>query len=385
MKGKSWRTVATCLLINPQTLTLLNTSIAWMPFSLLLLAVTGAILTALVHALRRRVRTPASGLFPVLPEPEIVRGGGLAIVFGLSGLALLWLLRNPGDEAARGTLWVWLIGGGFLAFFSFLDDVRPVSRSVRLVLQTLTALIFLSAVFGWPTLELPGLPEIRWGWLGWALLLLWILGVTNIYSSMDNVGNLASVQAVVAGLGWAFVGSWAGDPVIFLLGSSLAGLALGFLAYNRWARPIAMGDAGSAYIGFFLAALPLIAFPRQPQLANPTIWIACGALLVWPFLFDGIYTRILRLRDRSVPGGCETPHLYERLVAGGLPPSSLSVLYGTFALAGWPLAALWLLGVEEALWLSLPILALLSAMLLLFARYRERPDQSKAKSDEAVF
>ena len=45
-----------------------------------------------------------------------------------------------------------------------------------------------------------------------------------------------------------------------------------------------MGDVGSAFIGFTLAVLPVMAAQRNPR------FMFAGILLVWPFILDTSFT-----------------------------------------------------------------------------------------------
>lgn len=335
----------------------------------LLFAAAGLAATALTLRAARRaaiIDVPNERSSHSVPTP---RGGGLAIVAVLSAVLFLMLFSV---DAAEGffVILAWLLAGVFLAAFSFVDDVRPVSALIRLPLQALTAAAVLWTVGGWPVLEIPGMPVVAWGALGWLLLLLWIVGLANVYNFMDGIDGIAGTQAVVAGLGWALAGHWVGDSALLWLGLAISGAAGGFLLLNWAPAKIFMGDVGSAFAGFAFAVFPLLAHHRNPEISL-TVWLACAVLFVWPFLFDGAYTLLHRLYRRENILQAHRSHLYQRLVICGLRHPPVTLLYGALALVSWPLASLWLREALGVFPFTLLLLLSLAGALALFVKYRE--------------
>ena len=343
------------------------TNFLWMLPGSLIFAFIGFAATAVTLRVARRaaiIDIPNERSSHSIPTP---RGGGLSLVLGFS---LILLIAAAFAAEGRGLFLVWLIAGGFLACFSFLDDIRPVSALIRLPLQALVAAAVLWAVSGWPVLELPGMPSLSWGLLGWPLLLCWIVGLTNVYNFMDGIDGIAGTQAVVAGFGWTLAGYLVGDVWVMWPGLAISGLAAGFLVLNWAPAKIFMGDVGSAFAGFTFAVFPLLAHHRNPEISL-TIWLACGVLFVWPFLFDGAYTLLHRLHRRENILQAHRSHIYQRLVITGLRHPPVTLLYGALALVSWPVAALWLRGTMGVFPLSLLLLLFLAGGLALFVKSRE--------------
>lgn len=69
-----------------------------------------------------------------------------------------------------------------------------------------------------------------------------------------------------------------------------------------------MGDVGSAFLGYTFAILAVIAAQKDPRLA------LAGVLLVWPFVFDTMFTLLRRLRRGENVFTAHRSHLYQRLV-----------------------------------------------------------------------
>jgi Fuc2NAc and GlcNAc transferase len=253
------------------------------------------------------------------------RTGGTGIV--LSVLGCLLALRLTNTLASSDALVALLAGAILVAAVSFLDDLRPLPASVRFSVHLLAALIVIYGAGHWSEIGLPNGYALPLGRLGIPFTCLWIVAVTNIYNFMDGIDGIAGAEAVVAGFSWAILGTISSAPLLGVTGGLLAGAALGFLAHNWPPARIFMGDAGSAFIGYLLAAIPLIS-PRREMLFLP------AALILWPFLFDGTLTILRRLRHGENVFVAHRSHLYQRLNQAGRSHAFVTGLYIAMAMLG---------------------------------------------------
>ena len=247
------------------------------------------------------------------------RLGGVAFILALlTGMAVGHLADMSFSAAAR------LIVGGAcaLAVVGLVDDLRTLPALLRLVIYIGVSLLVAS------TADESAFPATIPPAAAIALMALWMTAVTNAFNFMDGIDGIAAGQAVVAGLGWAMVGQLIGSNDVAALGLLGAAAPAGFLLYNWAPANVFMGDAGSAFLGFFFAALPLAAGQSRPEL-----W-ACAALLLWPFLFDTAFTLARRIRRRENILAAHRSHLYQRLTATGLAHSKVAVLYCALAVIG---------------------------------------------------
>ncbi len=236
----------------------------------------------------------------------IPRGGGLAImvvvllIFMPVGLSL----GDP-SQVVRFAL-----SGVLLGMIGFLDDFRDLRRVERLAAQTLAALIFIPAA---PIMEI-GLPFLNLklsDTASYIVSALWIVGFSNTYNYMDGIDGMAAGQAVLAGSFWAIIGVAQGDPLIVLLGVLVAGASVGFLVYNLPPASIFMGDVGTTFLGFSIAALPMLAVSRG---GSPRL-IPAGALIAGLFLFDAAFTFFRYLLKGHAQNFTYRAHLYLRFPA----------------------------------------------------------------------
>ncbi len=289
----------------------------------------------------------------------IPRGGGLAImvvvllIFMPVGLSL-------GDPSQVVRL---ALSGVLLGMIGFLDDFRDLRRVERLAAQTLAALIFIPAA---PIMEI-GLPFLNLklsDTASYIVSALWIVGFSNTYNYMDGIDGMAAGQAVLAGSFWAIIGVAQGDPLIVLLGVLIAGASAGFLVYNLPPASIFMGDVGTTFLGFSIAALPMLAVSRG---GSPRL-IPAGALIAGLFLFDAAFTFFRYLLKGHTQNFTYRAHLYQRLVQLGDPPYRVTLLYLLLSV-GFGIAGIiyW----HENTWMAMVICFIACLVLFGWVTYRE--------------
>ena len=188
-----------------------------------------------------------------------------------------------------------------LAALSLLDDMRGLSRSLRLCLQIAAAAAFIALR---PTL--PG------GLLGAAAAALAVAWMTNVFNFMDGANGLAGGMALF-GFGFYAVAAWLGGaPALGGAALCAAAAAGGFLWFNFDPARIFMGDAGSIPLGFLAAALGLAGWQEG-------IWPLGFPVLVFsPFIVDASATMALRLLRGEKFWQAHREHYYQRLVRLGL-------------------------------------------------------------------
>jgi UDP-GlcNAc:undecaprenyl-phosphate GlcNAc-1-phosphate transferase len=94
-------------------------------------------------------------------------------------------------------------------------------------------------------------------WLSIPLTVLWILAVSNALNIIDIMDGLAAGVSTIAAIAIATANHMAGRQPQAFICLVLAGATLGFLRHNFYPAKIYLGDAGSLFIGFMLAALSM--------------------------------------------------------------------------------------------------------------------------------
>ena len=255
------------------------------------------------------------------------RGGGVAIVAMTTLAAVSVVLRWPPDA-------VKIVCGVCLpclaiAGVGIIDDMRPLDAKLRLAIQIAVAVTMTAVLGPLSTIEIPGLPAVELGWAGWPITILWIVGMTNAFNFMDGSDGMAATAAVVAGGGLAAIGLLTACNMPLLLAAFAASAAAGFLVFNWQPARVFMGDVGSAFLGTWLAAIPLL----FPESRRPTVLVP-AVLCLWPVIFDPFVTVIRRIAAGANPLVPHREFFFHRLVRSGVSHGSVAAIYGGLAAAG---------------------------------------------------
>ncbi len=260
-----------------------------------------------------------------LPTP---RGGGVAIVAAFFlALAALYIF---GVLDAR-LLLLLMGGGGAVAFIGFWDDRRPLPARVRFIVH-MSAAAFAVALFGdaLPSLAAMGAAG---AWITRLIGLLVITWAINLFNFMDGIDGIAAGEAVfVAGAGSVLTMAYGGDAAVSAAMACLATASCGFLLWNWPPARIFMGDAGSGFSGFTLAALGWAASSRGP------IPIEVWGILAGVFLVDATVTLIRRLVRGDRWFEAHRTHAYQRLArrfGSHLPVTAAVVVINVCWLLPW--------------------------------------------------
>ncbi|NBW95324.1 MAG: glycosyltransferase family 4 protein [Planctomycetia bacterium] len=298
-------------------------AVLW-PGLALLVFVASAVIVDLVIVMATRYRLvdlPNRRSAHALPT---ARGGGVAIVITMAAAATAAAFRWPDMSLPimLGTLLPALVIG----FVGVIDDMQPLKATLRLLIHIAVAVAITWFLGPLRRLALPGLPEIDLGAAAWPITVLWIVGLTNAYNFMDGIDGMAALGAVVAGLSIAAIAMAVWVPPLMVLGAFLAASAGGFLVFNWQPARVFMGDVGSAFLGTFFAAMPLL-FPEQQRgfVAVPIV------MALWPYIYDPLLSVLRRAANGHNPLEPHREFLFHRLVRSGVPHARVSLLYGVLA------------------------------------------------------
>lgn len=252
------------------------------------------------------------------------RGGGVAIVIVFyAALLAVW---TTGLVETRSL--VALVCGLPVAVVGYIDDLRPLSARLRLVVQAACAVAALAVLMPLPALSV--WQHVAPAWLAVLLYGVALVWLTNLYNFMDGIDTIAAGQAVAIGLLWAaFLPGAAALPALLF-----AAAALGFLVYNWPPARIFMGDVGSGFCGFIAGVLVLL-FARDTD-TSPLAWL----IPLSAFVCDATVTLIVRTLRGHRPGVAHRSHAYQRLArkAGRHLPVSVGYVLATVLLTGPALA-----------------------------------------------
>lgn len=263
-------------------------------------------------------------------DHPIPRTGGIAIFvsFFLALLAVSFLQTPVAAELVVSRKLLFVIAGAVLCFgVGVVDDCVRLKPSIKFLFQIISASaafyggahITTFAIGGW---------AIHFGRLDYVVTVFWFLLFMNAVNLIDGLDGLAGGIAVFASLVMMLLSVLKEEYFTALIFTALAGSVLGFLRYNFNPASVFMGDAGSYFLGYVIAAMGIMGSVKS-QVA-PAMMIPVLALGV-P-IFDTILSpirRFFRGRKMFYP---DDRHIHHRLQKMGFSTATaVWLLYGVTA------------------------------------------------------
>jgi UDP-GlcNAc:undecaprenyl-phosphate/decaprenyl-phosphate GlcNAc-1-phosphate transferase len=214
--------------------------------------------------------------------------GGLALFAGsyVSGLVL-------------APSWALALSVPLAMFAGLVDDYckcrgRDLPAFPKLVLQFLPAALLvamghtighISNPFG------PGMIILPW-WVDIPLTMAWLVGMTNAVNFLDGMDGMLSGLTAVAAFTLLIMALMGGAATTAIWVAGLMGACVAFLRYNFPPASIFMGDAGSNFMGFLLAAVSVTGYFKAATLAG----IAAPLLVLFIPMFNVGFVVVRRMR-----------------------------------------------------------------------------------------
>jgi UDP-GlcNAc:undecaprenyl-phosphate GlcNAc-1-phosphate transferase len=194
------------------------------------------------------------------------------------------------------------------------DDFRELPARLKLPGQCIASLI--PVVCGFQFSQFGPLPL---GLLGKVTTFVWFLGLTNALNLIDGIdalcGSISFMMLLSLGILFHVQGVAEASTLAFIL----AGCVAAFLLYNKPKAAIFMGDGGSQFLGFMIAALPLLGKTPQLEYNLLPFMIALAAI---PILdtFAAIWRRTREGRSFFSP---DKFHLHHKFLSMGYTEKSI--------------------------------------------------------------
>ncbi len=249
-------------------------------------------------------------------EP-MAKVGGIAFAIATFIAVLVWA---PKDSLILSSL----LGGAVIMFFGIWDDRVDLHYRIKFAGQVLAALVAVGIV-GVHLSSVPFFDGVMLP-LGLALPLtvIIIVAVTNAVNLSDGLDGLAGGLSLISFIGLAYLAYQVDEPSLLLLIVSVLGGLLGFLRFNTYPARVFMGDAGSQFLGYFLATTTLLLTDVHHAAYSPLL-----ALFIWGVpVLDMIGVMGQRLVEGRSPFVGDRNHIHHRLLAFGLNHAqAVTVIY----------------------------------------------------------
>jgi UDP-GlcNAc:undecaprenyl-phosphate GlcNAc-1-phosphate transferase len=293
-------------------------------------ALLSAILTPLVRRLALRIGAVSLPGGRHIHDRAIPRLGGVAIVLAFcapivalfvveSSVALI--LRSDPVKAIG-----LFVGGAIMCLVGVVDDTKGLRASQKLLGQLAVATLAFACGFRIDGVTLPLIGSVSMGVFAWPITALWIVGIINAVNLIDGLDGLAGGVVFFAGLTNFVVAYLTGSIFVALVMAAMLGAVLGFLFYNFNPARIFMGDSGSYFLGFVLAASSLVG---TAQKASTSVALLVPIVALGVPIFDTLFAMVRRFLERRPIFSPDRGHLHHRLLDMGITHRrAVLVIYG---------------------------------------------------------
>lgn len=264
----------------------------------------------------------------------IPRLGGVIIYLALLGTLLaLFFPSNVITQEFRAQLPIlWLLWGPatFILLVGVADDIWGMNARVKFAAQLGAAFWLVSAGVQIAHLSLPWGQTVELGWWAPLITLVWLVGVTNAFNLIDGLDGLAAGVAFLAASAIAVTAVMTHDTMVVVITVALAGALLGFLRHNFNPATIFLGDSGSLFVGFVLAAAAVV----WHQKATTAIAVAAPVLAFGLPVAETVLTVMRRYLRGQHLFASDRHHIHHTLLDLGLTSRQATILLYAVAAAG---------------------------------------------------
>lgn len=291
------------------------------------------ILTPLVINLAKKYGIVDGGGYRKINRRVVPLMGGLAIALPFIGLCILGVL-HPTSMLSQlvpriEDLLLLSICSLMIVALGSVDDIMHLSAKTKFVIQGMVALLFCASGKTLHVVDFPLVGTVQFGPIfGTILTVFWLVGVMNAFNLVDGVDGLASSLALVATAGLGTIAAMNGATFIVVLSLGLGGSLVAFLIFNFHPARIFLGDTGSLFLGFVLAALSLMGASR----ASGAVMLVIPMMVLALPIFDTLTSMGRRILRGHSPFWGDRGHTHHRLLDLGLSQRQVALLMGSVSL-----------------------------------------------------
>ena len=276
------------------------------------------LVTPAVIALARRIGAVDRPGVRTVHERPTPRIGGVAIFLAAMSLivAVLFLDNAIGAQFRQLRLQLLTLLGSatFIFCVGLIDDLHGLPARAKFGAELAAAAALCVAGVRINQIGIPGSFVWPLGVWGCVLTLLWIVGVTNAVNLSDGLDGLAAGVSMVACAVIAIFAIHSGQVMMAVFMLALVGSLSGFLVFNFNPARIFMGDCGSLFLGFTIAATSVMCVSKSAALVG----LALPALALGIPIFDTLFAMLRRFLERRSLFAADRSHFHHRLLGLGL-------------------------------------------------------------------
>jgi UDP-GlcNAc:undecaprenyl-phosphate GlcNAc-1-phosphate transferase len=220
---------------------------------LLVVSITAFVITPLFRSIARKLKIMDYPGGRKLQANPVAYLGGLAIITPITlGSFLLFFTSVTID--LKQQLYLGLILPALaIAIVGLLDDIYQLPPWPRFISQSAVGVITSFILY----LSGSGVEIFDNQLLNSSATILWVVTIINALNFIDNMDGLATSISMVASLALFILSYINNQYLVAALSLAIFASCLGFLFWNKKPASIYLGDAGSLYLGFLLAAISI--------------------------------------------------------------------------------------------------------------------------------
>ena len=189
----------------------------------------------------------------------------------------------------------------------------------------------------------------------------WIVSFTNVVNLIDGLDGLAAGVSAIASVTVIMVALQQGLYPVAVITAALAGGIIGFIRYNFNPATIFMGDTGSLFLGYMLAAISIFGAVKSAA----TIALLVPAIALGLPIMDTAFAIVRRYKNGRPIFSPDKGHIHHRLLAMGFSQRQ-AVIFMYLISAGLCLTAVLLTEMEGIY--AIALLVFLLAVIFIGAR-----------------
>jgi len=195
------------------------------------------------------------------------------------------------------------------------DDLRDIRAPVKLAFQFLGGAVLFWAGYRFQAIMHPwSYKVVQLGYIDFFMTLLAVAAIINAINMLDGLDGLASGCTFIMSA-FLLVNKYAqGDMPGAVMCAAVMGITGAFLFFNFHPARVFMGDAGSMFLGLFLASEMLDAASRATALTT----ILLPLVILGIPIFDMVRLMITRARTSGKVFSADKNHIHHRLLTLGL-------------------------------------------------------------------
>ena len=253
----------------------------------------------------------------------IPRLGGIGLYLAFLIPMVFSLMSGAWDDTHQ-RYWGILAGSLIIILIGFYDDLKGAKVSHKLIAEVIAALVIYFCGISIEHMTIPFVGTVTLGWLSLLVTVLWVVVITNAINLIDGMDGLAAGTGIFIALTFLFTAD-PSMPHLMLTCIILIGALTGFLIYNFPPASIFMGDSGSLFVGFLLAALSIRYSFKATALATMMVPMVVFTIP----LADMTYAVVRRYYRGVALGSPDKEHIHHKLLEMGFSKTKVLIVIST--------------------------------------------------------